>query len=67
MRSPKEISFRLQQEIANAVLWFAPPHRELRARTPLEELPSPQDVVDAVRGTPYADELVKLADQILLG
>ena len=67
MRSHKEISFRLQQEIANAVLWFAPPHRELRARTPLEELPSPQDVVDAVRGTPNADELVKLADQILLG
>ena len=65
MRSPKEISFRLRQEIANAVLLFAPPHRELHAKTPLEILPSPRTVGDAVRETPYAVDLVKLADQIL--
>ncbi len=66
MRSPKEVSFRLQQEIANAVLLFAPPQRELRAQTPLEILPSPRTVGDAARETPYAADLVKLADQILL-
>jgi hypothetical protein len=67
MRSPEEISFRLQREIANAVLLFAPSHGELRARTPLDILPSPKSVGDTVRDTPYAADLVKLADQILLG
>lgn len=67
MRSPKEISFRLQQEIGNAVLLFAQPQLELHARTPLEALPSPKAVGNAVRATPYAAELMKLADQILLG
>jgi hypothetical protein len=67
MRSLKEISFRLQQEIANGVLWFAQPRRELQARSPLEALPSPHAVSDTIRGTSYAAELVKLADQILLG
>jgi Heparinase II/III-like protein/Heparinase II/III N-terminus len=67
MRSAKEISFRLQQEIANAVLLFAREHRELHARAPLELLPSPKAVGNIVRDTSYAVDLVKLADQILLG
>src|SRR5580704_9584737 len=67
MRGPKEISFRLQQEIANGILLFAQPDPELRARTPLEMLPAPQSVGAAVQGTPYAEELTTLADQIMLG
>ena len=67
MRSPKEISFRLRQEIANAVLWLARPRQEVQAQTPLEILPSPRTVADAVRETPYVADLVRLADQILLG
>ncbi|MGC2110017.1 MAG: alginate lyase family protein [Candidatus Korobacteraceae bacterium] len=67
MRSPKEISFRLRQEIANLVLSRTPPRLELRARAPLEGLPSPTAIADAVRGTPYADNLIKIADQMLQG
>ena len=67
MRSPKEVSFRLQQEIANAVLLFSQPRPQLGAQAPLEGLPSPQSVADAVRGTDYVRELIKLADQVLLG
>lgn len=67
MRSPKEVSFRLKQEIANLALLFTQPRRELQARTPLEVLPSPTAVAAAVRGTAYGAELVKLADQFLLG
>ena len=67
MRSSKEISFRLKQEIANAILLFAQPHNELQARSPAEVLPPPKTIGDAVRDTSYTAELVKLADQILLG
>ena len=67
MRSPKEISFRLRQEIANAILLFAPPRGNLQARAPLDGLPSPQSVGDAIRETPYATEVVELADKILSG
>src|SRR5271157_248093 len=67
MRSLKEISFRLRQELANIVLLFAPLRRDLRAEAPLRGLPSPKSVGDAVRETPYAVRLVELADQILLG
>ncbi len=68
MRSPKEISFRLKQEVANIVLLLAPPRRNLRAVSPLDGLPSPASVGDAVRKTPpYAVELVELADKILRG
>ena len=67
MRSPKEISFRLRQEIANVVLLATAPNRALRAQAPLEGLPSPQSVGDAVRPTSYATELIGLADKILSG
>jgi len=67
MRSPKEISFRLRQEIANAVLLFVPALGNPDAKAPLDGLPSPQAVGDAVRQTPYATELIELADKILAG
>jgi hypothetical protein len=67
MRSYRELLFRLRQETANAVLYFVPRHRELRATAPLELLPSPSAIAAATRGTPYGVDLVRLADQILLG
>ena len=67
MRSAKEITFRLRQEIANRLLSRTPPPPDLRARAPLELLPAPQAVAEAVRGTPYVDELLKIADEILQG
>ena len=67
MRSPKEISFRLRQEIANVVLLASSPRRDLQASAPLKGLPSPHAIADAVRGTAYADALVQLANRIMAG
>ena len=67
MRSYKELWFRIRQETANAVLYFVPRQRELRAKAPLDLLPSPSGIVMATRDTQYEIELVRLADQILLG
>ena len=67
MRSPKEISFRLRQEIANVVLLASSPHRDLQAIAPLKGLPLPHAIADAVRGTAYAEALVQLADRMLAG
>jgi len=67
MRNLKEISFRLRQEVANVVLLFVSSPRDLCAEAPLEGLPSPTAVADAIRQTPYAVGVVDLADQILGG
>ena len=67
MRSYKELLFRIRQETANAVLYFVPRQRELRAKAPLDLLPSPSAIVMATRDTQYEIELARLADQILLG
>lgn len=67
MRSPKEISFRLRQEIANIALLASSPRRDLHAIAPLTGLPLPNTIGDAVRGTAYADALLQRADNILAG
>jgi len=67
MRTPKEISFRLRQEIANVVLLSSPPRGDLKATAPLTGLPLPHAIADAVRGTAYADAMVQLADKIMAG
>jgi hypothetical protein len=67
MRSFKEVSFRLRQEGANALLYLAPPQLELRATTPLETFPSGSEVADALRGTGYERDLLQLAEQIMGG
>ncbi len=67
MRSYKELLFRLRQETANAVIYFIPRQRELRATAPLDLLPSPIAIARTTCSTPYEVDLVRLADQILLG
>ena len=67
MRSYRELLFRLRQETANAVVYFVPRQRELRATAPLDLLPSPIAIARTTRSTPYEVDLVRLADQILLG
>ena len=67
MRSYRELLFRLRQETANAVVYFVPRQRELRATAPLDLLPSPIAIARTTCSTPYEADLVRLADQILLG
>jgi hypothetical protein len=67
MRSRQEITFRLRQEIANGLLALSSPDPKLRADSPLEVLPNPTAVVDALQETEYARDLINAADEILLG
>src|ERR1035438_6007207 len=67
MRSFRELSFRLRQEAANALLYFSPPNLKLHASAPLGALPDPNAVSEALRDTDYASELVRLADEIVQG
>ena len=67
MRSFRELSFRLRQEAANALLYFSPPNLKLQAAAPLDVLPQPSAVSEALRDTDYARDLVRLADEIVQG
>ena len=67
MRSFRELSFRLRQEAANALLYLLSPNLRLQATTPLEVLPEPSAVGEALRDTEYAHELARLADEIVQG
>jgi hypothetical protein len=68
VRSAAEIAFRLRQEAANAWAYLHPPQlpRGLPDRTGLDCLPNPAPVVEAIRGTPYSQELIRLAEEILV-
>lgn len=67
MRTFRELSFRLRQEAANALLSLSSPNLNLQASTPLPLLPDPVDVGDALRESNYARDLIQLADQIVQG
>jgi Heparinase II/III-like protein/Heparinase II/III N-terminus len=67
MRSAREITFRLRQEAANALLALSSPNLRLQADAPLAVLPDPTAVAKALRDTEYARELVAIADEILHG
>ncbi|HVP56431.1 MAG TPA: alginate lyase family protein [Candidatus Eisenbacteria bacterium] len=67
MRSPREITFRLRQEAANALLALSSPNKKLQANTPLSLLPNPSSVAGTLRDTDYARDLIGIADQILDG
>jgi hypothetical protein len=67
MRSFSELSFRLRQEAANGLLYFSPPNLSLHASAPLNVLPHPNAVGDALRDTDYARQLVRLADEVAQG
>lgn len=68
LRSPREIGFRLRQEIVNAKGYvFRPvlPADVHGPPSPLPGLPDPGIISAAVRETPYAAELICLAEAIL--
>lgn len=67
MRSAREITFRLRQEAANALLAISSPKLTLQADTPLALLPDPSVVANALRDTEYYRELIAIADEILGG
>src|SRR5664279_6403416 len=58
MRSAREITFRLRQEAANALLAISSPNLQLRAEAPLPLLPDPTAVASSLRDSNYARELV---------
>lgn len=65
MRTRAEIVFRLRQEAANLALYLRPP-RQAPPFQPMP-LPAPAAVASRLRSTPFAAELVALAEQILDG
>ena len=78
VRSPAEIQFRLRQEFGNLAMFLIPPRVSpngppggppgvgAAGTAPRSRLlPDAADVARALRGTPYADGLVRTADQIL--
>jgi hypothetical protein len=66
MRSAGELYFRLRQETANLRLYLAPPRLASMAHVPLA-LPDSNAVAGFLRGSPYAEEMEILADQIVAG
>jgi hypothetical protein len=68
MRSFRELTFRLRQEAANALLYFSPQNLNLHATAPLDVLPPPSGIAAAaLRGSDDASELTALADEVLQG
>jgi hypothetical protein len=65
VRSRAEIQFRLRQEIGNLAMLASPPDGRLRAPASLAGLPDGNPTAKALRGTPFADEVVSIADSIL--
>ena len=59
MRSFQELTFRFRQEAANAFLYFSSPNLRLQATAPLDVLPSPNAVGEALRNTEYARHLTQ--------
>jgi hypothetical protein len=65
VRSPQEIAFRLRQEGGNLFRLIHPPHVSSALQAPLALLPGPAAVVERLKGTPAAAEIVRLAQNIL--
>ncbi len=64
MRSVREITFRLAQEAGNLEMRLRTPRARADADAPLRGLPAPAGVAGVLRGTPYADRVISLAEQI---
>lgn len=62
MRSPAEIAFRLKQELANLYFWKFPPALTIQPGIP--RLPDPSRTIATLQSTPFAAEIVRLADEI---
>jgi hypothetical protein len=69
VRSPHEIYFRLRQEVGNLAMFLLPPGAaEAHGARPAEHsglLPDAGIVAAALRETPYAAEVERIADQVL--
>jgi hypothetical protein len=65
VRSPAEIQFRLRQELGNLAMFLTPPSLRGKAPEPSLLLPDPAKVAAALRATPFAAEVIRIADQIL--
>lgn len=65
MRSPRELWFRLGQELANLRLWAFPPRPQLEQSTPLPGLVPPAQILARLRGSALAAEILTLAEKIL--
>lgn len=65
MRSPREISFRLKQELRNIQLALVPPSCKSQQVTPLSLLPDPHPIADHLRTTAFASDVLHIADEIL--
>jgi hypothetical protein len=63
VRRPAELTFRLKQEAANLCLWRFPPRLKRTPGPP--SLPDASAVVARLRDTPFAAEVVRLADEVL--
>ncbi|HET8548903.1 MAG TPA: alginate lyase family protein, partial [Bryobacteraceae bacterium] len=65
MRSPREIAFRVRQELANLRLAAIPPSPAVQVSSPLPLLPDSEAVVQALRGGVFAERVLELADGIV--
>ena len=66
MRSPLELAYRLRQELINVKLLYRPPHWKPRGCIPpLPGFPEPASVAASLHGTVFAEDIKRLADDIL--
>jgi len=68
MRSAPELVFRLRQELANLGMLAAPPSlpdHALDVSAPLAALPDPKLTVEALRGSAYAQDVERIAENVL--
>ena len=63
MRTPREIAFRLRQEIRNAYFYARPPKIELDSFTGRLALPDPVEAAGKLAGTRFAKDVIALAEQ----
>ncbi len=67
MRSPREIGFRLRQELRNVQLLAFPPtiRNAEEFRSPLSGLPNPTKIANQLRSSAFANQVTSIADKIL--
>lgn len=65
MRSFAEIRFRLTQEVSNLWLFAVPPSVSVDVGSRLPGLPDPAACAQALAGTAFADEVERIARQVL--
>ncbi|MEO8370738.1 MAG: alginate lyase family protein [Candidatus Solibacter sp.] len=65
VRSPREISFRLRQELGNLAMFLLPPPEPGAGHARSSLLPDPAVVACELRDTPYALEVERIAEEIL--